>query len=45
MVGYQLIGTFSTVIFAILTGLFTGWVLTWFYNIEAKNFYMDNIYF
>ncbi len=45
MVGFQVLGTFTTVIFALLVGLFTGWIITHFYNIEAKNFYMDNIYF
>jgi len=45
MVGYQILGIFSTVFISIITGMFTGWVITKFYNIEAKNFYMDNIYF
>ena len=45
MVGFQVLGTFSTVIFSFLAGMFTGWIITLFYNIEAKYFYMDNIYF
>jgi ammonium transporter Rh len=45
MVGFQVLGTFSTVIFSFLAGMFTGWIITLFYNIEAKDFYMDNIYF
>ena len=45
MVGYQVLGTFTTVIFAILCGMLTGLILIPFYNIEAKNFYRDNIYF
>jgi ammonium transporter Rh len=45
MAGFQVLGTFSTVILSFLAGMFTGWIITHFYNIEAKNFYMDNIYF
>lgn len=45
MAAYQVIGTIETVFFGFLAGMFTGWVITWCYNIEAKNFYMDNIYF
>lgn len=45
MVGFQVLGTFSTVILSLLAGMFTGWVITLFYNIEAKYFYMDSLYF
>ena len=45
MVGFQVLGTFSTVIFSFLAGIFTGWIINFFYNIEAKYFYMDNLYF
>jgi hypothetical protein len=45
MAGMQIAGTFMTVGLAFITGMLTGWILSFFYNIEAKDFYMDNIYF
>ena len=45
MVGYQILGTVSSVLFSFICGCFTGYVITLFYNIDAVDFYKDSIYF
>lgn len=45
MAGFQLLGILTTVMLSFLFGMFTGWLITNFHNIDSKDFYMDNLYF